>query len=173
MHSTSASIKIFTIELLEGNVPGNDNEIKVMDKRKFDKEGNIKEKNADAGRKGKSKTVAESSEQKQPTSDRTETRPKKNFEKLRENKGEQQTVDFIPFIISLYTSILASLGELSDPSGIKIEKNITQAKELIDIIKMLRNKTKGNLSKDEQNVIDEIVYQSEMIYVKNASGLKL
>lgn len=173
MHSTSASIKIFTIELVEGNVPDSDDEIRVTDKRKFDKEGNIKEKTPTDGRKVKAKTPEAASAHKQSGSDKTEPQPKKDIKKNEENKREQQAIDFIPFILSLYSSILASLGELPDTTGIKVEKNVAQAKELIDIIKMLSNKTKGNLSEDEQNVIDEVIYQSEMIYVKNVSDLKI
>jgi hypothetical protein len=154
-------------------VPDSEDEIKVTDKRKFDKEGNIKEKAASGGRKVKAKNPEAASESKKSGSDGTESQLKKDIKENEGNKREQQAIDFIPFILSLYTSVLASLGELPDTSGIKTEKNVAQAKELIDIIKMLSNKTKGNLSEDEQNVIEEVIYQSEMIYLKSVSDLKI
>jgi hypothetical protein len=154
-------------------VPDSEDEIKVTDKRKFDKDGNIKEKAPSGERKVKAKNPEASSAHKQPGSDKAEPQPKKDVKENEDNKREQQAVDFIPFILSLYTSVLASLGELPDTSGIKTEKNVEQAKELIDIIKMLSNKTKGNLSEDEQNVIEEVIYQSEMIYLRSVSDLKI
>jgi hypothetical protein len=173
LHSTSASIKIFITELLEGNVPDSDDEIRVTDKRKFDKEGNIKETASADERKVKAKTSKTESAHSQPSSNEAESKPNKEVKNRDESKQKQQAIEFIPFVLSLYTSILASLGELPDTSGIKVEKNVAQAKELIDIIKMLSNKTKGNLSEDEQNVIEEVIYQSEMIYIKNVSDLKI
>lgn len=140
-------------------MPDDENELKVTDKRKFDKDGNVKEHKKTAVKNPKEKKEAD----------------KKDEKKLEEPKvsyDPQKSMDFIQFILSLYTSVLATLGEINDPSA-KIEKNSEHAKEIIDILSMLQEKTKGNLTTEEQNVIDEVVYQSKIIFLKNTGGLKV
>lgn len=154
-------------------MPEKENDVKITDKRKFDKDGNIKEKQSETEKKKKLESAAKTPEDKQPKEAKKSEQTDDTEKKASKSDESMPPIEFIPFIISLYSSVLATLGEITDPSMGKIEKNPAQAKELIDIIKMLREKTKGNLSEDEQNVIDEIIYQSEMIYVKNVSGLML
>lgn len=152
-------------------MPKSDNEIKITDKRKFDKDGNIKET-----KKGTVKIVKEAPSVEKIKVGQSDVDSKENirksFEDLVEGIESQKGIDFIQFVLSLYTSVLATIGEITDPST-KIEKNPEQAKELIDIISMLKDKTKGNLTQDEQNVIDEVIYQCKMIFLKNTGGLKL
>jgi hypothetical protein len=70
------------------------------------------------------------------------------------------------FIISLNASALLHLGAIEDPTTGKKDKNLPMAKQTIDILSMLKEKTAGNLSSDEENLLKSILYDLKMIYVK-------
>jgi len=77
-------------------------------------------------------------------------------------------VDFNSFIFSLSTSVLIQLGEIEDPFTKKSAKNLPLAKQTIDLIGMLKEKTKGNLTPQEERLIESILYDLRMRYVKAA-----
>ena len=84
-------------------------------------------------------------------------------------KGEPlPEIDFTNFTLSLSTSALIQLGEIQDPFTQKSTQNLPLAKQTIDLIGMLQEKTKGNLSPDEEKVIEYVLYDLRMRYVKAA-----
>ncbi len=84
-------------------------------------------------------------------------------------KGEAlPEIDFNSFIFSLSTSALIQLGEIEDPFTQKTAKNLPLAKQTIDLIGMLKEKTKGNLTTQEERVIENILYDLRMRYIKSA-----
>jgi len=78
-------------------------------------------------------------------------------------------VTFSSFIISLGSSSLMLMGEQLDPGQPPLPVNLPQAKEIIDVLSMLEDKTKGNLSPDEQTVLRDMLYAIRMKYVTLAS----
>jgi len=78
-------------------------------------------------------------------------------------------IDFNSFIFSLSTSALIQLGEIEDPFTQKSAKNLPLARQTIDLIAMLKEKTRGNLTPQEEKLIESILYDLRMRYVK-ASG---
>lgn len=81
-------------------------------------------------------------------------------------------VTFSSFVFSLSTSALMLMGEQLDPRQGKIPVNLPQAKEIIDILSVVEAKTKGNLEKDEQAMLTDMLYALRMKYVDLASGKK-
>ncbi len=82
-------------------------------------------------------------------------------------------VDFATFVLSLSHSALMHLGEAPHPETGKVEKDIALARQTIDLIGMLEEKTKGNLTGDEERLIGQILYDLRMRFVelaKNAKG---
>lgn len=75
-------------------------------------------------------------------------------------------INFPTFIMSLNASALFNLGVLENPATGKKEKNLPLAKQTIDILCMLEEKTRGNLSKDEDLMLKNILYDLRIIYVK-------
>lgn len=75
-------------------------------------------------------------------------------------------VDFSTFILSLSHSVLMHLGEAPHPETGQIERNLQLARQTIDLIAMLEEKTKGNLSGDEERLIGQILYDLRMRYVE-------
>ena len=74
-------------------------------------------------------------------------------------------ITFSSFVFSLGTSALMLMGESLDPQQPSVPVNLPQAKEIIDILSMLQEKTKGNLSSDESSVIGDMLYTLRMKYV--------
>ena len=89
-------------------------------------------------------------------------------EDLSTQEGSLPEIDFTNFILSLSTSALIQLGEIQDPFTQKSAKNLPVAKQTIDLVSMLKEKTKGNLSPEEEKVIDHILYDLRIRYVKAA-----
>lgn len=75
-------------------------------------------------------------------------------------------VTFSAFVMSLNTSVLYHLGEIKDPVTGKTEINFDLARHAIDTLVMLEQKTKGNLSHDEEEMLKNIVYDVKLRFVK-------
>ncbi len=75
-------------------------------------------------------------------------------------------INFATFIFSLNSSVLVQLGVIDDPATGKKVKNLPLAKQTIDILGTLEEKTRGNLTKDEEAMLKNILYDLRMIYVK-------
>ena len=78
-------------------------------------------------------------------------------------------VTFSSFVISLGSSSLMLMGEQLDPQQSPMPVNLPQAKEIIDLLSVLEDKTKGNLTSDEQTVLRDMLYALRMKYVTLAS----
>lgn len=76
-------------------------------------------------------------------------------------------VDFHTFILSLGSSALLHLGELDDPGGSdEARPDLPMAKHTIDIIAMLQEKTRGNLSAPEERLMESLLYDLRLRYVE-------
>jgi len=75
---------------------------------------------------------------------------------------------FSTFILSLSTSALVHLGELPDPVTNEKGMNLQLAKQTISVIELLKEKTKGNLNAEEEKLIDTVLYDVRLKYVKAA-----
>ncbi|MBW2054861.1 MAG: DUF1844 domain-containing protein [Deltaproteobacteria bacterium] len=75
-------------------------------------------------------------------------------------------INFATFVFSLNSSVLLQLGLIDDPATGKKTKNLPLAKQTIDILSMLEEKTQGNLTKDEETMLKNILYDLRMLYVK-------
>jgi hypothetical protein len=79
-------------------------------------------------------------------------------------------IDFGTFVMSLATSVLVHLGEVAHPERTQSEKNLELAKQTIDILGMLREKTRGNLTEEESQMLENLLYDLRMKYVAAKKG---
>ena len=77
---------------------------------------------------------------------------------------------FSALVLSLSTSALVNLGELPDPISNEKGVNLSLAKQTIGIVEMLKEKTKGNLTVDEDRLINNMLYDLRMKYVSMAGS---
>jgi hypothetical protein len=87
------------------------------------------------------------------TSAGSEGKEKKPSEKTGD-PGDTLKVDFSTFVFSLFSSALIQLGDMEDPITGKMDPNLTSAKQTIDIIDIIREKTEGNLSEEEGKLLE-------------------
>jgi len=78
-------------------------------------------------------------------------------------------VDFPSFIMSLSTSVFIHLGEIPDPTTNERSIHLPLAKQTIDLIAMLKEKTEGNRTKDEDNLMKELLYNLRMKFLELSS----
>lgn len=83
-----------------------------------------------------------------------------------ETETQLPEINFSTFIFSLNASALVNLGAIENPATGQKEKNLPLAKQTIDILGMLEEKTSGNLSNDEKNLLKNILYDLRLSYVK-------
>ena len=75
-------------------------------------------------------------------------------------------INFSSFVLSLSTSALYQFGDFPDPISKKTEKNLSAAKQTIDILGMLKEKTEGNLNDKEKELLDGMLFELRVRYVK-------
>lgn len=75
-------------------------------------------------------------------------------------------INFTNFVLSLSTSALFHFGDFPETEGGTPQKNLPAVKQTIDILDMLREKTQGNLDKNESDLIQGVLYELKMRYVK-------
>ena len=92
--------------------------------------------------------------------------PTGEAESTEEEYAQLPEVNFSTFIFSLSSSAFLHFGEIPDPASGKKKKNLPMAKHSIDILSMLEAKTKGNLTDDEKQLLENILYDLRMRYVK-------
>ncbi len=127
---------------------------KVRDKRRFTDEGEAREDQATGGA------------QEEPAS-RPDPVPDAPAGREPEDRREElPSINFSTFIISLSTQALMHLGEMSNPVTGQLEKDVAVARQTIDIIGMLGEKSKGNLDETEEQLVREVLYNLRMKYVE-------
>ncbi len=90
----------------------------------------------------------------------------------RQAPGELAKIDFATFVLSLATSAQINLGSIPHPETNQESQNIPAAKQMIDILGMLKEKTKGNLSKEEETLLERVLFNLRMHYVRVAEEQK-
>lgn len=75
-------------------------------------------------------------------------------------------INFSTFVISLSTQALMHLGEIPSPLTGKVERDFAVAKQMIDILGMLRDKSRGNLDEQESRLMEDVLYDLRMRYVE-------
>jgi len=74
-------------------------------------------------------------------------------------------LDFSTFIMSLTSSAFYHLGDIADPETGKTETNLPAVHQTIDMLTMLKEKTQGNLSAEENKLLEQLIYELQMKYV--------
>jgi hypothetical protein len=75
-------------------------------------------------------------------------------------------INFSTFVFSLNSSALVHLGVIEDPGTGQKVKSLPLAKQTIDILGMLEEKTRGNLTTDEENLLKNMLHDLRLMYVK-------
>jgi hypothetical protein len=115
----------------------------------------------------------------QEASNKKEEKPVDESPPAKEEKPPEQEapprppIDFPTYILSYYTQGLVLLGEVPNPYTNKKEEDIEAARHTIDILSMLEQRTKGNLSKDEQQLLESVLYELRMKFMAKTNKIKI
>jgi hypothetical protein len=80
--------------------------------------------------------------------------------------GPPPSIDFHTFVLSLGSSALMHLGELERPGAGGASKDLPMAKHTIDILAMLQEKTRGNLTIEEQKLLESLLFDLRLRFVE-------
>ena len=78
-------------------------------------------------------------------------------------------ITFTSFLISLGSSAFIHLGDIPDPATGEIKKDVPLAKQTIDLLGLLREKTRNNLLEEEEKLFEHLLYDLRMRYIKETS----
>ncbi|MCL5044982.1 MAG: DUF1844 domain-containing protein [Deltaproteobacteria bacterium] len=130
---------------------------KVEDRRRFSPEGELK---PEYRREDKSTAGTGPAEEKRE--------PQRQTQQGSPGRVAPLEITFGTFVVSLSTQALISLGEIADPNGGRTETDLAAAEQLIDIIGMLQQKTRGNLDADEEKLLTAVLFDLRLKYVERA-----
>ena len=88
--------------------------------------------------------------------------------RARAEAGFAPEITFGTFVVGLSTQALVHLGEIPDPGSGQPSADLPAAQQLIDIIAILKEKTRGNLDNDEDALLEAILFELRMKYVERA-----
>ncbi len=114
----------------------------IKDKRRFDMDGNEKNESE------------------------TKTENATNDFVVKESPQQEDAINFTSFVVSLATQALMQMGAMEPPAGMSLDKDTEGAKQTIDIIALLKDKTKGNLDDAEKKMIEEILHSLRMNFIE-------
>jgi hypothetical protein len=78
---------------------------------------------------------------------------------------------FVAFVLSLVHTAAVHFGDVADPQGgQKAEANLPAAQQMIDILSLLEEKTRGNLTTEERQLLDQVLFELRMRYVEAQKG---
>ncbi len=130
---------------------------RVTDKRGFREE-------SEAGAPGAAEKTEETSAD-QPSSAAENASPEKEM-------PPRTPIDFPSYLLSYYTQGLVLLGEVPNPYTNKKEEDVDAARHTIDILSMLEQKTRGNLTKEEQQLLETVLYELRMKFMARTNRIK-
>lgn len=128
-----------------------DQGFKITDKRMYGEDGKLREP---------------LSEEKAPDASKETAKPGTPPRKIPQ-------IDFPSYILSYYTQGLVLLGEVPNPYTNKKEEDLEAARHTVDILAMLEEKTRGNLSKEEEQLLGSVLYELRMKFMAKANEIKL
>ncbi len=98
---------------------------------------------------------------------------KRDKERLAEEAARPEAVpapSFSELVNLIVMQAMAGLGLLAGPGGERIPPNLELAKHFIDLLQVLEDKTKGNLTPEEKGLLDQVLYEMRMSFVQMAGG---
>ena len=99
--------------------------------------------------------------------------PAESADKAPPPTHELGEINFVTFLLSLYSSAMAAFGMLPHPADGHNEENIEGGKEMIDILEILKEKTKGNLNSEENQLLNNLLYELRMLYLEKKRAITL
>jgi hypothetical protein len=131
----------------------------IKDRRLFDESGSVR----------KEETPREEEKKPEATVHVTKSVPEEAAASETDNAPLPE-INFASFLFSLSTTAMYHFGDFPDPVTKESRRNLPAAKQTIDILSILKTKTEGNLADDEKQLLDGILYELRMRFVKEMTN---
>ena len=98
---------------------------------------------------------------------------KREKERLAEETAKREPLpdpNFGELLNLIAMQAMVGLGLVSGPGGERIPPNLEIAKHFVDLLQVLEDKTKNNLTAEEKKLLDQVLYEMRMRYVQAAGG---
>ena len=127
----------------------------IKDRRHFDESGSVRDEPAPAaeGKKAEVKVEETGSTQEGPAAPDADETP-------------LPEINFASFIFSLSTTAMYHFGDFPDPATNEARRDLAAAKQTIDLLSILKSKTEGNLTSEEKQLLEGILYELRLRFVK-------
>lgn len=99
-----------------------------------------------------------------------EVEPKQTDPLVNQELEQELKLDFASFVMSLAHQAVVLLGEVPNPETNLVATNLEAARQTIDILGILEEKTVGNLDEEEKRLLTEILSSLRMAFVKKSKG---
>jgi hypothetical protein len=87
------------------------------------------------------------------------------------NQPEESALSFIGFVLSLASTAAIHFGDMPDPiTGERGEVNLDGAAQMIEILALLDQKTRGNLTAEERQILEQVLYELRLRFVEAAGA---
>jgi len=85
--------------------------------------------------------------------------------------GDSSAISFVAFVLSLAHTAAVHFGDVPDPvSGERTPPHLPAAQQMIDILSLLDEKTRGNLTPEERQLLEQVLFELRMRYVQVSGG---
>lgn len=129
----------------------------IKDKRIFDETGDVRRDAETPFEAPPAEAKAEAEKERQPPGAEKRDMPEED---------DLPEINFANFVLSLSTTAMFHFGDFPDPVTKKADRNLAAAKQTIDILGMLQTKTSGNLEENEKSLLDGLLFELRMRFVK-------
>jgi hypothetical protein len=90
-----------------------------------------------------------------------------------QHPDDAERIDFPSYVLSYYTQGLVLLGEVPNPYTHKTEADPEAARHTVDILTLLQEKTRGNLTKEEDQLLESVLYELRLKYMAKTKRINL
>lgn len=144
-----------------------DGGFKVADRRKFTEEGELRESAVESPAQGSALPGSAGAKEAREQVSEDRSTP------IIGNKPDDTRMDFPTLVLSLTTTAMFQLGMAPNPTTQKVEKDLPAARQTIDILAVLKEKTQGNLKAEESRLLDQCLNDLKMTFVQASQRVTL
>ncbi len=144
-----------------------DSGFKVADRRKFTEDGQLRDSVEEAAGGAASPSSPSVAAQGQAEVTDSTSSPDVGQE------SREPEMNFRTLVVSLSTTALLQMGLAPNPASQKVEKNLPGARQTIEILDILKDKTRGNLDPQESQLLDQCLHDLKMSFVQSSRRVTL
>ena len=139
-------------------------QFKVTDRRQFTSEGEVRQE---------PEAEPQPSQEPPPQAEPPARQAREETAPESAEPDAAESMNFASFLLSLATTGMVHLGEIPEPTTGQKMENLEAARQMIDILRILKEKTEGNLSSEESQLMENLLYELQLKFVSQSNVVNL